>query len=68
MVLGLGRPHLLERGRAISDEERAFIMWGDIWELLCCAKPVVCFGAITILRTDQTHRRERGMQADRSRF
>ena len=68
MVLGLGRPHLLERGRAISDEERAFIMWGDIWELLCCAKPVVCFGAKTILRTDQTHRRERGMQADRSRF
>ena len=32
MVLGLGRPHLLERGRAISDEERTFIMWGDLWD------------------------------------
>ena len=45
-----------DRGRAISDEEeRAFIMWGDVWELLCCAKPqtVVCFVAITLLRADK---------------
>ena len=45
-----------DRGRAISDEEeRAFIMWGDVWELLCCAKPQT---AITLLRTDKIHRKE----------